>query len=86
MKEENIEDIKLKDATLEQLFDEIESRDDTVKFMVEGEYGPDEEPPDGYISLDEMVGGRAINYLRARQRPHHCHEEHVRHCLVTAWH
>ena len=63
MKEENIEDIKLKDATLEQLFDEIESRDDTVKFTVEGECGPDEEPPDGYIALDEMVGGRAIIYV-----------------------
>lgn len=63
MKEENIENIKLKDATLEQLFDEIESRDDTVKFTVEGEYGPDEEPPDGYVSLDEMVGGRAIIYV-----------------------
>lgn len=36
MKEENIEDIKLKDASLEQLFDEIESRDHTVKFNVEG--------------------------------------------------
>ena len=63
MKEENIEDIKLKDASLEQLFDEIESRDHTVKFNAEGECGPDEEPPDGYIALDEMVSGRAIIYM-----------------------
>lgn len=62
MKEENIEDIKLKDATLEQLFDEIESKDKVRVFYVD-DYPDGTEPPDGYFELCDFIGDRAIIYV-----------------------